>query len=181
MSLVRLLLLGGMVWSSPCAADETFGVGRPPTAAELRAFDIDVRGDGQGLPPGHGSVAQGKMLFAQKCAACHGGKGEGGTGPALAGGIGSLATQSPEKTVGSYWPYAPPVFDYIRRAMPFDAPHSLSDDETYAATAYVLRLNGLVPAEAVMDAESLPKVVMPNRHGFTGDPRPDVGPDGGRR
>ena len=142
---------------------------------------IDVRGDGAGLPSGHGSVAAGKALFARTCAACHGAKGEGGTGPALAGGIGSLATRRPLKTVGSYWPYAPPLFDYIRRAMPYDAPHSLSNDQVYAATAYVLRLNKIVAADAVMDAKTLPQVVMPNVHGFTGDPRPDVGPDASRR
>ena len=161
--------------ATPVAAED-FGVGRPPTAAELRAWDIDVRGDGAGLPSGHGSVARGAAIFAAKCAACHGAKGEGGVGPALAGGIGTLATAAPVKTVGSYWPYAPPVFDYIRRAMPYNAPQSLSADETYAVTAYVLRLNGLVAADAVMDATSLPQVAMPNRGGFTGDPRPDVGP-----
>ncbi len=165
---------------TPASADG-FGLGRPPTPDELHAWNIDVRGDGVGLPDGHGSVAQGGALFAAKCAACHGGKGEGGTGPALVGGIGTLATAHPLKTVGSYWPYAPPVFDYIRRAMPYNAPQSLSADDTYAVTAYVLHLNGLVPADAVMDAASLPKVAMPNRNGFTGDPRPDVGPKAAQR
>lgn len=159
--------------SGAAAAAPPLELGHAPTPAELKAWDIDVRGDdGAGLPPGHGSVAQGATLFASKCASCHGSKGQGGTGPALAGGIGSLATGNPVKTVGSYWPWAPTLYDYIHRAMPFDAPQSLSADQTYAATAYVLRLNGLVPADAVMDARSLPKVVMPNRHGFTGDLRP---------
>ncbi len=157
------------------AAAEDFGVGHRPTPAELRAWDIDVRGDGAGLPPGSGSVAQGKTIFAKKCAMCHGAKGEGGVGPTLAGGIGTLATPNPIKTVGSYWPYAPPVFDYIRRAMPYNAPQSLTADETYAVTAYVLRLNGLVAADAIMTGATLPKVVMPNRNGFSGDPRPDTG------
>ena len=161
--------------ASSTAAAENFGVGRAPTPAELRAWDIDVRGDGAGLPPGQGGVAHGRTIFMAKCAACHGPKGEGGIGPPLAGGIGSLATSDPIKTVGSYWPYAPPVFDYVRRAMPYNAPQSLSVDETYAATAYILHLNGLVATDAVMNRETLPKVVMPNRHGFTGDPRPDVG------
>ena len=157
------------------AAAQDFGVGRPPTLAEIRAWDIDVRGDGAGLPAGSGSVAKGKTIFAGKCAMCHGVKGEGGVGPALAGGIGTLATPDPLKTVGSYWPYAPPVFDYIRRAMPYNAPQSLTADETYAVTGYVLRLNGLVAADAVMTSATLPKVVMPNRNGFSGDPRPDTG------
>ena len=153
---------------------ESFGLGHPPTPAELKAWDIDVRGDGAGLPPGHGGVAQGKTLFADKCAGCHGDKGQGGVGPALAGGQGTLATAKPVKTVGSYWPYAPTLYDYIHRAMPFNAPQSLTPDETYALTAYVLNLNNIVPVGAVMDRVSLPKVEMPNRHGFTSDPRPDV-------
>lgn len=170
LAIVPALVLGGVARSEP-----RLDLGHAPTASELRAWDIDVRGDdGAGLPPGHGSVMEGAALFAQKCAACHGDKGQGGIGPALAGGIGSLATKDPKKTVGSYWPYAPTLYDYIHRAMPYDAPQSLSPDQTYAATAYVLRLNGLVAADAVMNAASLPKVAMPNRRGFTGDPRPDV-------
>lgn len=172
---IALLAATATATTAAPAAAERFGLGRPPTAAELETWDIDVRGDGAGLPQGQGSVADGKAIFARKCAGCHGAKGEGATAPALAGGIGTLTSRQPVRTVGSYWPYAPPVFDYIRRAMPYDAPQSLSADETYAVTAYVLRLNGLVPANAVMDRASLPKVVMPNRHGFTSDPRPDVG------
>jgi mono/diheme cytochrome c family protein len=158
------------------ATESGFGLGRPPSADEIAAWNIDVRGDGAGLPPGHGSVAEGQALFADKCAGCHGAKGQGGAAPALVGGIGTLKAKKPLRTVGSYWPYAPPVFDYIHRAMPFTAPQSLSADETYAVTAYILALNGLVPADAVMDRESLPKVAMPNRNGFVPDPRPDTGP-----
>lgn len=110
--------------------------------------------------------------FAAKCAACHGAKGEGGIGDPLAGGIGTLTGAKPKKTVGSYWPYATTLFDYIRRAMPYNAPQSLSADEVYAVSAYVLNLNGIVPGDARLDAKSLPKVKMPNRDGFVGDPRP---------
>lgn len=151
-----------------------FGIGRAATPEVLAAWDIDVRADGRGLPPGHGSVRDGAALFGARCAACHGAMGEGGSADALAGGQGSLATPKPVRTVGSYWPYATTLFDYIRRAMPFDAPQSLSADETYALSAYVLHLNGLLPEDAVLDAGTLPKVAMPNRHGFTGEARPDI-------
>lgn len=151
-----------------------FGIGRAATPEVLAAWDIDVRADGRGLPPGHGSVRDGAALFGARCAACHGAKGEGGSADALAGGQGTLATPKPVRTVGSYWPYATTLFDYIRRAMPFDAPQSLGADETYALSAYVLHLNGLLPEDAVLDAGTLPAVTMLNRHGFTGDARPDI-------
>jgi S-disulfanyl-L-cysteine oxidoreductase SoxD len=155
--------------------EQRFGFGQPATAAEIAGWDIDVAADGAGLPPGSGSVAQGEALFARLGAACHGAKGEGGFGPPLVGGIGSLATDKPVKTIGSYWPYAPTLFDYIRRAMPADNPKSLKPDEVYALCAYLLHLNGIVPADAVMNAKTLPQVVMPNHAGFTSpDPRPDV-------
>ena len=118
---------------------------------------------------------QGKELFDRLGAKCHGAKGEGGDAPALVGGIGSLSTDTPVKTVGSYWPYATTLFDYIHRAMPADKPQSLTPDEVYALCAYLLYLNGIVPEDAVMDAKTLPQVVMPNHAGFTSpDPRPDV-------
>jgi cytochrome c len=140
------------------------GIGRATTPELLAAWDIDVRADGQGLPPGHGSVRDGAVLFEARCAACHGAKGEGGSADALAGGQGSLATPKPVRTVGSYWPYATTLFDYIRRAMPFDAPQSLGADETYALSAYVLHLNGLLSEDAVLDAGALPAVAMPSRN-----------------
>jgi S-disulfanyl-L-cysteine oxidoreductase SoxD len=145
-----------------------YGFGRAPAPAEIAAFDIDVRPDGQGLPPGHGSVQDGAKLFATACASCHGEKGEAATptGAVLAGGQGTLTSAKPLKTVGSYWPYATTLFDYIRRAMPFNAPQSLSNDEVYAATAYLLSLNKIVPDDAVLDAATLPEVRMPNRDGF---------------
>ncbi len=152
----------------------SLGIGRPADAQVLAAWDIDVRADDRGLPEGHGSVAEGQALFGARCAACHGERGEGGSADALVGGQGSLATAKPVRTVGSYWPYATTLFDYIRRAMPYDAPQSLRAAETYALSAYILNLNGILPPEAVLDAASLPKVAMPNRDGFTGDARPDV-------
>jgi S-disulfanyl-L-cysteine oxidoreductase SoxD len=153
-----------------------FGFGQPASPDQIAGWDIDVAPDGAGLPPGRGSVAQGEALFARLGAKCHGAKGEGtATAPALVGGQGTLATAHPVKTVGSYWPYATTLYDYIHRAMPADAPQSLTPDEVYALCAYLLHLNGIVPADAVMDATSLPQVVMPNHAGFTSpDPRPDV-------
>lgn len=175
----RVICLLGMlagVALVPARADQPYaGIGTTPSAADMARWDIDVRGDGRGLPPGSGSVASGSDIYAAHCAACHGDKGQGGLAPALVGGKGTLATAHPVTTVGSYWPYAPTLFDYIRRAMPFDAPESLTNDQVYAVAAYVLWLNGIVPRQTVLDADSLPKVVMPNRNGFTSpDPRPDV-------
>lgn len=149
-----------------------FDLGRPIDRAALAAWDIDVAPDGSGLPPGAGTVARGGHVFADKCAMCHGAGGEGGVGDPLVGGVGSLASAKPKKTVGSYWPYATTLFDYIRRAMPYNAPQSLSTDDVYAVTAYVLHLNGIVPADARLDARTLPRVRMPNRDGFVPDPRP---------
>jgi cytochrome c len=123
---------------------------------------------------GHGSVGQGEVIFAQQCASCHGAKGEGGVGDRLVGGRGTLASAKPIKTIGSYWPYAPTLFDYIRRAMPQNAPQSLSPDDVYAVSAYLLYLNELLPADAVLDATALSAIKMPNRGMFVDDPRPDV-------
>jgi len=159
------------------AGDALLGYGRTPTAAEIAGWDIDARGqDGKGLPPGHGTVKQGEALFAEKCAACHGDFGEGdGRFPELIGGRGSLASNHPLRTVASYWPYAPTLFDYIRRAMPYNAPQSLNSDETYALVAYILAINDLLPSSTTLDAAGLAAVRMPNRDGFrAGDPRPDV-------
>lgn len=147
-------------------AAETYGLGRPAAPNEIAAWNIDVRSDGQGLPLGEGSVADGRKTYADACAACHGEKGQGGAAPALAGGIGTLTTAKPVKTVGSYWPYATTLFDYVRRAMPFNAPQSLSNDELYAVSAYVLYLNGILPETASLNADNLARVLMPNRDGF---------------
>jgi cytochrome c len=153
-----------------------YNIGHAGTPNEIAAWNIDVSGDGEGLPAGHGSVAEGRALFAETCAACHGDKGQGGVADVLVGGRGTLATAKPVKTIGSYWPYAPTIFDYVNRAMPFNAPQSLTPDQVYAATAYLLFLNGIVPEDTTLDAASLAKIEMPNRNGFTSDPRPDVAP-----
>src|ERR1700743_2699335 len=151
-----------------------YGIGRTVTAAESHGWDIDIGRDGSGLPAGSGSVRHGREVFEQQCAACHGEKGEGGVGDRLVGGQGTLASAKPIKTVGSYWPYAPTLFDYIRRAMPQNAPQSLSNEDVYAVAAYILNMNGLLPADATLDAKSLSAIRMPNRAMFSGDPRPDV-------
>ncbi|MDE5443876.1 c-type cytochrome [Bradyrhizobium sp. CSA207] len=147
--------------------------GRPATPDEIALWDIDVRPDGKGLPPGSGTVVQGKQVFAENCAACHGDGGVGGIKDRLAGGQGTLASGLPVKTVGSYWPYATTLFDYIHRAMPYQAPGSLSNDDTYAVAAYILSLNGILPPDGKLDRDSLPKVSMPNRDGFVPDPEFD--------
>jgi cytochrome c len=160
----------------PAFADPPhYHLGRTPTQAEIDGWNIDVRPDGQGLPPGRGSVTQGREIFASTCAACHGDKGQGGLADRLVGGIGTLAQPKPVRTVGSFWPYATTLFDFVRRAMPFNAPGSLSADQVYAVSAYVLSLNGIVPDDTVLDATSLPKIVMPNRNGFiSSDQKPDI-------
>jgi cytochrome c len=155
-------------------AQSPYGIGRPATPQEIAGWNIDVGRDGSSLPPGGGTVSRGRELFAQQCASCHGDNGQGGVGDQLVGGQGTLATAKSVRTVGSYWPYAPTLFDYVRRAMPQNAPQSLSNDDVYAVAAYLLNLNGLVPADATVDAKSLAAIKMPNRDGFGGDPRPDV-------
>jgi mono/diheme cytochrome c family protein len=157
------------------AQSPTFAVGRPPTAAELNAIDIEVLPDGRGLPPGRGTAAIGRDVYTRRCETCHGATGREGPQDVLAGGQGSLTTARPQKTVGSYWPYATTLWDYIRRAMPFDHPGTMTVDEVYAASAYVLFLNGIVNEQDVLDQTTLAQVKMPNRDGFVADPRPDVG------
>jgi S-disulfanyl-L-cysteine oxidoreductase SoxD len=142
------------------------GLGVPPTAAQVAAADISIGPDGAGLPPGSGTPAEGEAVYATKCIACHGPQGSGIVNDRLVGGQGTLASPAPIKTIGSYWPYATTVFDYVRRAMPYPAPHSLTDPEAYALTAYLLSLNGIVAKDAVMDAKTLPQVQMPNRGHF---------------
>src|SRR6202140_2758052 len=176
------LLLGvGMLAAASALASAAepghFGFGKTATPEQIAGWDIDARGeDGAGLPPGNGSVERGTEVFADQCAACHGTFGEGeGRFPKLVGGAGTLKNDRPELTVGSFWPFAPTLFDYVNRAMPMPAPHTLSADDVYALTAYILNLNDLVPNEFVADRDSLPKVKMPNRDTFIWtDPRPDT-------
>jgi S-disulfanyl-L-cysteine oxidoreductase SoxD len=148
-------------------------IGAPLSPADIAAWNIDIAPDGRGLPAGSGDVATGAHVFASKCAACHGEKGQGLIGDALVGGRGTLASAKPKRTVGSYWPYATTLFDYIRRAMPYNVPQSLSADEVYAVSAFLLNQNGIVPADTRLDAQSLLAVKMPNRDGFVPDPRPE--------
>jgi len=144
-------------------------LGAAVSAEEVARWDISIPPSGAGLPPGSGSVKQGEAVYAAKCESCHGPNGAGKPADALVGGVGSLATAKPVRTVGSYWPYATTLFDYTRRAMPITSPLSLSNDEVYAVTAYVLFVNGIIPADATMNAQSLPAVKMPNRDGFVSD------------
>jgi len=163
------------------AAQETdlhYGFGTPASRQELGKF-ISISPDGSGLPPGSGTAAQGAKVYADACAACHGDKMQGNPekgigGDRLIGGRGTLATKVPVKTVESYWPYATTLFDYVKRAMPFNAPGSLSDDDVYSVVAYVLSQANIIQPSDAMNATSLPKVVMPNRDGFVPDPRPEV-------
>ena len=150
------------------ALAETPDLGRPATPEEIALWDISIEPDGAGLPPGNGTPQQGEAVYAAKCLPCHGDKGAGKPNDQLVGGLGTLTGDQPAvKTVGSFWPYATTLFDYTRRAMPFNAPKSLSDDEVYAVCAYILRLNGIIEEGAVMNAQTLPKAQMPNHDGFT--------------
>jgi len=156
-------------------APQPLGLGRLVTKDELKGWDIDVRPDGHGLPPGKGSVKDGEALYQERCAACHGEFGEGkDRWPALIAGSGKLTDNDPKRGVGNYWPYAATLFDYIKRAMPFGNAQSLTDDEVYAITAYVLHLNDVLKADAVLDGPGLLKIKLPNAGNFIPDPRPDV-------
>lgn len=171
---VLLALALGAALVVPAQAGER-PIGRVPTPEEIARWDIDVRPDGLGLPPGRGTAKQGEEIYLARCAQCHGEFGEAvGRWPQLVGGQGSLTWDDPIKTVTSYWPYAPTVFDYIRRAMPFGDAQSLTDDEVYAITAFLLASDGIIPEDFEVNAETLPKIKMPNADGFIMDPRPDV-------
>ena len=176
------VLAGGEAFAQAYGGPYTFG--RPPTAAEIAEYDIDIGPDGAGLPAGQGTFAEGAAIYKNTCAPCHGDTLRGGDatkvtfnplfprGDPLIGGRGTLNTNAPVKTVESYWPYATTLFDYIRRAMPFVAPGSLKDNEVYALVAYILGEANIIDKAAIMNKDTLPKVQMPNRDGFISDPRP---------
>jgi S-disulfanyl-L-cysteine oxidoreductase SoxD len=168
----KRLVVAATAALSACAAQPTSApvkapaFGSPVSAAEIARWDISVPPSGEGLPAGSGTAKQGEAVYVAQCQACHGAKGAGKPADPLVGGIGSLATGTPLRTVGSYWPYATTLFDYTRRAMPINNPLSLSNEEVYAVTAYVLYLNGIIAENAEMNAKTLPQVKMPNRDGF---------------
>lgn len=170
MSWSKKLLIAAVAVFAPSSWLQAQDFGRAAMSSEMALWDIDVRPDGRGLPPGRGSVAQGKLVFQENCVVCHGENGVGGIKDRLAGGQGSLTSDKPVKTVGSYWPFATTLFDYVHRAMPYQAPGSLSNDETYAVVAYILSLNEVVPADVTLDRTGLPKIKMPNQEGFVPDP-----------
>ncbi|WP_019918782.1 c-type cytochrome [Methyloversatilis discipulorum] len=181
MALATTLLLAGCAGNTVSSATASpharpAALGTPVVEPDLVAWNIDVRGpDGQGLPPGSGTARAGKAVFDAQCASCHGAAAAGGPMfGTMVGGIGSFKTDKRVLTPGSMYPYAPALFDYIRRAMPLTAPQSLSNDQTYAVTAYLLHLNGLVEQDAEMNAASLAAIRMPNRDGFIVDDRPDT-------
>jgi S-disulfanyl-L-cysteine oxidoreductase SoxD len=157
------------------AAERPFSLGTLATAEQIAGWDIDVRPDGKGAPIGSGTAADGEEVYAERCAGCHGDFGEGvDRWPILAGGLGSLATADPVKTVGSYWPYASTVYDYVYRAMPFGEAQSLTHDETYQVVAYILNMSDVIDEEFVLSNETIGSVKMPNQDGFMlPDPRPD--------
>jgi S-disulfanyl-L-cysteine oxidoreductase SoxD len=177
-ALAIAVLLGTSV-STAATPWQTFGTAASPE--QISSWDIDVLPDGQGLPSGRGSVAEGEIVYEAQCASCHGTFGESTDYIAIAGGVGSLASSAPQRTVGSKLNYATTLWDYIYRAMPFNNSKTLSANDVYAVTAYVLSLNDIVPGDAILDQTTLPKIVMPNRdgynnaHGFTAiEGRPDV-------
>ena len=179
----RLLLSGGVLAlilgsALPAMSDEEnaggYGIGKSPTDKEILAWDIDVSPSGDGLPSGRGTVKQGAQVFAAKCAMCHGATGTEGPQDRLVGGQNTLQTPNPVRTIGSYWPFATTLYDYIHRAMPYNAPQSLSPEETYSVIAWLLYQNQIIREDAVVDDQTLPRIQMPNRNGFVPDPRPDI-------
>lgn len=166
-SVALALLVGGCVSAgvTPTVV-ESPNLGREATPAQIAGWDISVGPDGIGLPPGRGTPGMGATVYEQKCQVCHGEKGAGQPNDRLVGGQGTLASKAPVRTIGSYWPYATTVFDYVRRSMPYIQTQSLSDDEVYAVTAYLLNLNGIIGENDEMNAQTLPKVKMPNQSNF---------------
>ena len=162
----NLAAFAAVLACSAAAAQSGPNLGEPISEDDLTPWDISIETNGDGLPPGSGTVAQGQTIYEAQCLTCHGVEGSDGMNDRLVGGHGTLEEFSQVRTVGSFWPYASTVFDYIRRAMPFNTPQSLSDDEVYAVTAYLLHLNGILEADASLDARALRRVEMPNADGF---------------
>jgi len=168
-------LLAGLVVAAEPALADSLGLGRPATTKEIKAWDIDIRPDGAGLPEGSGTVERGEEVYAERCADCHGDFGEGtGRWPVLAGGHDTLTSDDPVKTIGSYWPYLSTVWDYVHRAMPFGDAQSLSDDDVYAITAYLLYMNDLVEDDFELTRKNFLEVAMPNVDGFYPDNRDET-------
>ena len=167
-------LWAGVVAQAPPAR---YDIGRMATAAEISRWGVSIGPTGEGLPAGGATAADGRPMYLRHCARCHGPAGTEGPDDTLVGGRGTLGSDAPSKTVGSYWPFATTLWDYVNRAMPFDQAGSLTADEVYGSVAYVLFLNEIIGEQDRMDASSLPRVQMPNQRGFVPDPRPDV--DGG--
>lgn len=161
--LCLFLLLDDPVWAEPVNGPE---LGKPASKTLIESWNRDVFPDGQGLPAGRGNALQGKKVYQTYCVSCHGVEGRGDSADELAGARHSLTDDPPDKTIGSYWPYATTVFDFTRRAMPLDSPGILNDDQLYAVTAYLLFLNHIIDERDEMNASTLPKVTMPNRQGF---------------
>lgn len=164
--LISVLIAAGI--NHAASADEMAGpgLGHAVSPEEVAAWNISVFPDGEGLPAGEGNVVQGENIYRQKCLACHGENGLGASADQLAGAQMSLTSEYPEKTIGTYWPYATTLFDVVRRGMPMNAPGTLTDNETYAVTAYLLYLNNIISKDDVMNSSTLPKVKMPNEDGF---------------
>ena len=161
----KLALAAALAFAASFAVAETPNLGKPISPADIAPWDIHIMPDGTGLPPGSGTPAQGAPIYAQKCAMCHGVDGKGGINAALVGGA-PIKNNESTKTIANFWPYATTIFDFTRRAMPWQQPNSLSNEEVYALTAYILALNKLIGDNDTMDAKTLPKVKMPNRDGF---------------
>ena len=171
---IATLLLVLWVAQTSFAQAPSYGLGRKPTVDEIKTWDIAIAPDGKELPPGRGTVSAGKEVYTKRCLECHGAEGKAGKFDVLVGGQETLSSEKPMKTIGSYWPYATTLWDHIHRAMPFDRPGTLSTDQVYNVTAYLLFLNGIIGEKEVIDAQSLTNVKMPNRNGFVPDPRPDI-------
>lgn len=166
MSMYRLILFAGIFMTSAVQAEDAPHLGKELTTQRISATEFTVWPNGEGLPEGSGNAATGEKLYQAHCFACHGKNGEKGINDRLAGGRGTINSPKPMKTVGSYWPYATTLFDYIRSAMPYQRPGTLADDEVYSLTAYILHLNGIVARNTDINPTSLPQIQMPNRENF---------------